>query len=139
MEKFEDILEDLEPILFLHSSAQSTPPLFNLEIANEKERIAFVSKKSVSEPERAGSPASRPKSDGESQVGEFLAGRNETPSFYETKAVLEAISKSKIPLSVDKISELTHLSPQAVNSELGELMINHIIEEDGLGYKIMEK
>src|SRR3989344_4285733 len=59
---FEDILEDLEPILFLHSSAQSTPPLFNLEIANEKERNAFVSKKSVSEPERAGSPASRPRS-----------------------------------------------------------------------------
>jgi len=55
----------------------------------------------------------------------------------KTKAILEVILKSKTPLSVNKIVELTNLEPQTINRELSELLINRIIEEEGFGYKIV--
>lgn len=108
---FEDIMEDLEPVLSLSAYAQPTPKLFDLEEQN---------KKISADPKIIFNAHSKP-----------------TPSI-DSGLILRLLEGSKIPLSVDKISELTHLSPQAVNQELGELIIKRIIEEDGLGYRIIK-
>ncbi|MBI2035847.1 MAG: DNA-protecting protein DprA [Candidatus Liptonbacteria bacterium] len=101
------------------------------------ESPAFVSKKSVSEAERAWFLA-KPKERGQEPSGRANGWESKTPSFRETKAgfVLDALADSKTPLSIDKILEITKLTPQEVNQILTDLTICGIVEETSLGYRL---
>ena len=55
---------------------------------------------------------------------------------HEAEKVLRALTESKIPLSVDKIIEITKLTAQEANQALGELVICGIVEETATGYKL---
>lgn len=52
------------------------------------------------------------------------------------QTLLDVLESSKTPLSVDKIIEITKLTPQVVNQIITELIINGIVEETSQGYKI---
>jgi len=71
---------------------------------------------------------------GESARRQFAAGGEIISA--EAQCILDLVSKSKTPLQVDKIIELTNLEPQAVNRELALLIISGLVEEDGSGYTI---
>ena len=126
---FEDIMEDLSGILATSNFLVSLPEAVSA-FSSEKPHLA------LGEPTPVDTKLSSPARYSVRETKKMPNGKGEKIS-GDTQLILAVISKSKTPISVDKISELTHLSPQAVNSELGELMIKHIIEEEGFGFKVV--
>ncbi len=55
------------------------------------------------------------------------------------KIILEAIQQSKVPLTVDKLVEVTKLDFQAVNKSLTTLLVEGLVEETLAGYQINTK
>lgn len=162
---FEDILEDLEGDSFVSlpeaASAFSCekPHLALGKLTPAETKLSLPAKHSVRETKesldnvrgrnhfsertsptkRAGLPEGQ--SAGGAVVNAHAGGVNGAREMISSEArnILGIISKSKTPISVDNILELTNLEPQMVNRALSEMLVSRIIEEVGFGFKLVNK
>lgn len=132
----EDVLEDLEPVLSL-ASPKTTRKFFDLERRKDLASVAsdvFSGRAPLTERTRL--PLGQ--SEGGAAVNAYAEHTNSARKniAHDALTIFNLLLKSKTPPQVDKIIELTKLSPQVVNRELTDMLIKGIIDEDGFGYKI---